>query len=314
MKHGQAMSSSSSNAPVHNAPSLGADDLPTRALTAFFALAFGLTWGIGALAIFFTDQIEAVFGKIGYTNPLFILAVYSPALASLFLVWRYQGFGGLRRYLRRLALWRMPAMWWMLLIFGIPAAFYAGSVLKGNGFGAFMFSPWYAAIPALVTALLIGPVEELGWRGLALPLLQRALTPFWAGLLLGVIWAVWHLPAFLMSGTPQSAWSFTPFFAGVIALSVIMTPMFNAARGSLLVAALFHFQTNGPAWPDPQPWDSVIFALIAVAVVWLNRRVMFTRDQAITNVLLAPRQSGSVAVSKLDADSAKPLPVQTPAS
>jgi membrane protease YdiL (CAAX protease family) len=108
-------------------------------------------------------------------------------------------------------------------------------------------------LPALLTTLLIGPVEEFGWRGVALPLMQRRLAPFWAGLWLGVVWALWHVPAFFLSGTPQSNWSLPGFFVGCVALSLILTPMFNAARGSLLVAALFHFQVNGPAWPDAQP-------------------------------------------------------------
>jgi len=110
-------------------------------------------------------------------------------------------------------------------------------------------------------------MEELGWRGVALPLLQRRFTPFVASLVLGVIWAVWHLPAFFMSGTPQSGWSFGSFFLGVMAITIILTPMFNAARGSLLVAALYHFLMNNPIWPDAQPWDSVLFALVAVVVV-----------------------------------------------
>jgi uncharacterized protein len=133
--------------------------------------------------------------------------------------------------------------------------------------------------------------------------------------LLGVIWAVWHMPAFLMRGTPQSAWSFAPFFAGVVALSIVMTPMFNAARGSLLVAALFHFQTNGPAWPDAQPWDSAIFALVAAAVVWLNRGAMFARGQAVVDVLLPRQQPASAKGDRSDAhaDLSKPLSVQAPA-
>jgi membrane protease YdiL (CAAX protease family) len=57
-----------------------------------------------------------------------------------------------------------------------------------------------------------------------------------------VFWGLWHAPAFLFGGTPQSAWSFGPYVIGVLALSVILTPMFNAARGSILIAALFHFQ------------------------------------------------------------------------
>ena len=55
-------------------------------LSPIFALAFGLTWGIAALLVLFPDQIEAIFGELSYTHPLFILAVYSPGFAGVFLV------------------------------------------------------------------------------------------------------------------------------------------------------------------------------------------------------------------------------------
>ena len=264
-----------------------------RTLGAFLALAFGLTWGIAAVMILFTEQVESIFGELSYTNPLFVLAVYSPGFAGMVLVWSHYGVSGLGRYFRRLMLWRMPAGWWAFLVAGIPAMFYAGAAIKGTITDSFAFSPWYSVLPALGTALLIGPIEEFGWRGLALPLLQRKLAPFWAGLLLGVIWAAWHIPAFALSGTPQSSWSFPAFFLGVVAISVIMTPMFNAARGSLLVAALFHFQTNGPAWPDAQPWDTVVFMIVAAVVVWLNRRTMFRREGAVCDVLMPESEQES---------------------
>ena len=111
---------------------------------------------------------------------------------------------------------------------------------------------------AMAFMLVLGPVEEFGWRGVALPLLQRRLAPFWAALLLGAVWGVWHLPAFLLSGTPQSGWSFTPFLVGSVCLSVIVTPLFNAAGGSILLAVLYHFQVNNPLWPDAQPYDTVV--------------------------------------------------------
>ena len=98
--------------------------------------------------------------------------------------------------------------------------------------------------------------------------------------------ALWHTPAFLMSGTKQAGWAYWPFFLGVVAISVILTPMFNAARGSLLVAALFHAQMNGPAWPDAQPWDMLGFALVAAVVVWVIRRTMLTRGTGATDVLM----------------------------
>ena len=186
------------------------------------------------------------------------------------MVWRHYGPHGLASLFRRFTLWRMPGRWWALLLLGMPAVFYAGAAVTGNA-GDFPFDPWYGVLPALIPAFFIGPIEELGWRGVALPLLQRRFAPLWASLIVGVVAALWHTPAFLMSGTKQAAWSFAPFFLGVVAISVILTAMFNASQGSLLVAALFHATMNGPAWPDAQPWDMLGFVLVAAVVVWFNR-------------------------------------------
>ena len=261
-------------------------DMNFEALIPFFAITFALGWGILAILIFFPIEAEAIFGPMGYTNPLFILAVYSPAIAGVFLVWRHCGTTGLKRFFRRLALWRMPLCWWAFLGIGIPIAFYLGAAIKGTIADPFPFSPWYGVLPALATGLVIGPIEELGWRGLALPLLQRRYAPLWSSLILGGIWGMWHLPAFFLSGSPQSAWSFGPYFVGVLAITVILTAMFNAAQGSLLIAALYHFQMNGPAWPDAQPWDSLVFAVAAVIIVLLNRRTMLSGDRAATDVIM----------------------------
>jgi hypothetical protein len=219
------------------------------------------------------------------TNPVFILLVWSPAIAGLTLVWRHYGRSGVRSFLRRLTLWKTPSPSWVFLLLGIPAVKYVGAAFNGTA-GDFPFSSWYGLLPALAIALFIGPVEELGWRGVALPLLQRRFAPLWSGLILGAFWAVWHAPSFLLSGTPQGAWSFGPYLLGVLALSVIITPLFNAAQGSILMAALFHFQMNGPAWPDAQPWENYLFAAVAIAVVILNRKAMLTRTNAVTDVLM----------------------------
>jgi hypothetical protein len=112
-----------------------------RTLIPFFALAFGLTWGLAALMLLFPDQITSLFGEVSYTNPLFILAVYSPAFAGIFLVWRHYGVKGLGSYFRRLTLWRMPIAWWGFLAIGIPALFYLGAAIKGTIADPFPFSP-----------------------------------------------------------------------------------------------------------------------------------------------------------------------------
>lgn len=257
-----------------------------KMLGPFLALAFGLTWGLGVLLVLFSDQLTAIFGEVGLSNPVIILMVYSPGIAGVFLVWWHYGYQGLGRFFGRLTLWRAPLRWWLFLIIGIPAVVYTGAALKGTIGDPFPFSPWTQALPALTMALFLGPIEEFGWRGLALPLLQRRFAPLWAGLILGVIWAVWHLPSLLMSGMPQSSWSVVPFFLGLVAISVILTPLFNVARGSLLVAVLFHFQMMNPIFPDAQPWDNLLWIAVAVIVVWLNRSTMLQRGSGVTDVLM----------------------------
>jgi len=259
--------------------------MKTKTLIPFFAITFGLTWGLAALLFLMYDQIVAIFGEVSPSNPLFILAVYAPGIAGILLVTLKGGFKGLLNFLKRFSLWRAPLAWWVFLLLGIPLLVYAGAALNGTRSTPFPFSPWYQVFPAIASALLLGPIEEFGWRGLALPLLQRKMAPFWAGLLLGVIWAIWHIPSFLIGGTPQSAWDFGPYFLGLVSVSVILTPLFNASRGSLLIAALYHFQVMNPLFPDAQPWDTLFFVLAAVMIVWLNRKTMFQKGSGVREVM-----------------------------
>ena len=258
----------------------------TKTLLSFLALTFGLSWVPMALFMIFPDQLTPIFGEISTSNPFFLLAVYAPGISGIFLIWRYYGLKGLGSFFRRLFIWRAPIQWWLFLLLGIPVIVYMAAAIKGTASEPFRFVPWYLVFPALIQSLLLGPMgEEFGWRGLFLPLLQRRFSPFWASLILGVVWAIWHAPAFLMSGTPQSAWSFGPFFIGLVAITVIMTPLFNASRGSLLIAILYHLHIMNPIFPDAQPWDSFLFAIAAVVIVFINRRQMFQRASGVTEVL-----------------------------
>ena len=79
------------------------------------------------------------------------------------------------------------------------------ALLKGTlSAYVFPFSSTSQVLSALGIALIVGPVEDLGWRGVMLPLLQPRFAPIYAGLIVGTVWGVWHIPAFLLSGTPQS--------------------------------------------------------------------------------------------------------------
>lgn len=264
-------------------------DLPFAALVPFLLLTFVLAWGLLAVFLLFQEHLARVFGPISARHPLFILAVYAPAIAAFTVVAAHAGLAGLRRFLSRLLLYRTTPGWYAFVLLGIPLAYAGGALLKGSKLMDLLALPEAGALLATMAFMLVlGPVEEFGWRGVALPLLQRRLKPARAGLALGLVWGVWHLPAFFLGGTPQSQWGFLPFLAGAVAVSVIVTAMFNASRGSILLAALFHFQLNNPLWPDGQPHDAIIFAVAAGAVLWCNRGAMFSRAGAVTVVVPRP--------------------------
>lgn len=268
------------------------DAIPFGAIASFLLLTFGIAWGILAAFIFLPETMAGLFGEITGQHPLFYLAVWAPAISAFIVIFRLSGLKGLRRHLGRFLIWRCSRGWYAFLLIGVPLVFFAGSLLKGNlSESAFPFTSVPSFLAALVFIAIKGPIEEFGWRGLALPLLQRRMAPVWAALLIGVIWGLWHMPAFLLSGTEQSDWSFLPFFMGTIALSVIVTPLFNASGGSIFLPALFHFMLINPAWPDAQPYDTYLFVLVAVVIVWLNRTVMFTRNYSTTEVIPAERAS-----------------------
>lgn len=263
--------------------------VPTVALLAFTLITFAISWGILGLYIFFPDTASSGFGEITGKHPAFVLAVWAPAFAAFAVVLYFGGIQGARAFLSRLGLWRCPAGWVVFLLLGIPLVFAAGAAVKGTllavplpfdtlgaGIGA--------GLGAMMFMLFLGPVEEFGWRGVALSILQRHMALLWAGLIIGATWGLWHLPAFYLSGTVQSGWGFAPFFLGNVCLSLIVTPLFNASRGSILWPALFHFQVNNPLWPDAQPYDTYFFVGVAVLVVWINRRAMLTRNGAVTEV------------------------------
>jgi membrane protease YdiL (CAAX protease family) len=221
-----------------------------RQLVVFFVAVFAWTWGLAALFVMAPDWVETSFGPISATQPLFILAVYAPSLLSLVLTAVFEGGAGLRNLLARLNPLRAP-LWWFVVI---PVAFVIIALVPGLvawviGRGeAPAFAGWAFVGSALTVMFLAepGPLgEELGWRGFALPRMHTIWSPRKASLILGVIWAVWHLPAFFISGSPQQALALPFFIAGAISISVMASWLFVNTAGSVLLSMLLHRMANG---------------------------------------------------------------------
>jgi len=281
--------------------------IPLRSIGIFLAITFGLAWSIIGLFVFLPDPMTRLFGPLSGNHPLFFLAVYAPAIAAVAIVLRHGGVAGVRQFLKRLMILACSAPWTVFLLLGLPVIFYAGAALNGNLFTEPLpITSLRGLVIALLLSAIKGPVEELGWRGFALPLLQRRLAPVWSALILGAVWGFWHLPAFMLSGLQQSAWSFAPFFAGTIAISLIATSLFNASRGSILIAAVLHFQLMNPIWPDAQPYDTYLLLVVAAVVLFLDRDTMFGGKGALTEII--PGYDGRHARQTEGADVDRRLP------
>ncbi|AKS41554.1 CPBP family intramembrane glutamic endopeptidase [Wenzhouxiangella marina] len=264
--------------------------VPSLAVFPFLALSFLLTWGVIGTYILAPQTALDWFGEIHGAHPLFFLATWSPAIAAFLIVYRYSGLSGLRAFLSRVLMWRGSWGWAAFILLVLPLVFLVGSMIKSGP----MFAPLPSegagrVIVVMFMMLFLGPVEEFGWRGVMQPLLQRHMAPIWAGLIVGATWGIWHLPAFFLAGVVFVDWSFLPFFIGNITLAVLVTPIFNSSRGSLLWPMLFHWQLINPFWADAQPWDTWILVGVAAVVVGVQRKSMFGRADAVTTVIPAAR-------------------------
>lgn len=264
-------------------------------LLSFFLIAFAISWGLGAVFFIFSAQFIRLFGEPDLRKPFYNifnhLATAGVPIAAFLVVARMHGAAGIRAFLRRFLHWRVGARWYALAVLLLPVLYALSRMIyvtRGGEAEAYFFNPWYVVIPAALFQLVndAGPMEEFGWRGFALPLLQQKFSALSASVILGVIWAVWHIPAFYIPGTAQSVWDLPTFFLNMVSLSIIMTVLYNGTGGSILLVYLFHWQINNPfhlsAFPNDRLIFTVLFAIVAVLLI----------------ILLGPRSLGSTKITE----------------
>lgn len=211
----------------------------TDNLAAFFVLAFGISWAFWLPMAW-----------MGLSSPMLrILGSFGPGAAALILLAITEGRAGLRAIGRRMIIWRVGIGWYLVSLFGTAAillpAIGIHLLLGGSGLQWNDPNQWYLIIPAFLQVLFLSVLgEEIGWRGFALPRLQRPLSALGASVLLGTIWGLWHLPLFWTESNFHSEIPFSLFLVQDIALAILFTWIFNNTRGSLLMAHLFHAASN----------------------------------------------------------------------
>lgn len=198
-------------------------------LIAFFVLAYLLTWWIYPLLKF--SPLLGIFGLFG------------PALAAIIVAALTEGKAGVKALLSRVVRWRVGIPWYVIAL-GLPTVLSLATAALAYliGESGFIRVGALAPIELVLFVLVVG--EELGWRGYALPRLLEKRSPLIASLILGVLWGLWHLPTFLVPGTPQYGLPLTAFVLLTIEYSILMTWVFLYSAGSVLVATLFHGAIN----------------------------------------------------------------------
>lgn len=247
-------------------------------LIAFFSLAYGLSW--------------AVYPLLAVSPMLGIIALFGPAIAAIVVSVLTGGRAAIAALFQRLGRWRIPIHWYAIAA-GLPLLLGLAAALLNVVLGAPL--PNQLAPVMLINIILILLVvgEELGWRGYALPKLLESHSALSASLILGVLWAGWHLPGFFIPGLPQYGEPFLGYLLWFIALSVLFTWLYQHTQGSVLLATVFHGMHNLSGVflygvePARQRWllaaVSVAAALLIILMNrWRLRRSLPLQDQAAT--------------------------------
>jgi CAAX protease family protein len=198
-------------------------------LIAFVVLAYLLTWWIYPLLKF--SPLLGIFGLFG------------PALAAIITAAMTEGKAGVKALLRRAVLWRVGLPWYVIAL-GLPTILSLATAALAYVIGASEFIRVGALAPIELVLFVLVVGEELGWRGYALPQLLEKRSALMASLILGVLWGLWHLPTFLVPGTPQYGLPLTAFVLLTIEYSILMTWVFLHTLGSVLIATLCHGAIN----------------------------------------------------------------------
>jgi membrane protease YdiL (CAAX protease family) len=270
-------------------------------LVAYFVLAFAGSWipflplllarnGFGLLP--FTLPGWTVYDLIpGLPLTTTLAAFTGPTLAAFIVTAATSGAAGLRQLLRRIGQWRVGVGWYLLALLGYPLIYVGcGIITLGGASLPTLLAQWSLLftvyLPYTVADLISTMGEEMGWVGYGLPNLQQRIAPLLAAVTLGVLWALWHLPAYFVTGLlgPFTIGGFAIFIFFCVATRLTWTWFFNKATGSVLLIALLHAASNGanigliPRFPMVPPTATLLY-LGFILVVFPVLILLFTRGR-----------------------------------
>lgn len=235
-------------------------------LLTYFILTFLITFGCWFIGILTNEPT------------LFDLGLWGPAISAILTLMVAQGKPGIKELFSRILLWRVPIRWYLLIIFGWPAISILAALIHAQITDqplVIRWDNWSGLQTWLFSAIVLGfwACEEIGWRGYALPRLLDRWNALSSSIILGILWALWHLPYYLGANGINPEFYALPIFT--ISASVLMTWVFKHTQGSIFVATFFHFwiniydalQADKLTLADPGGEDMILYLLMAAAAV-----------------------------------------------
>jgi membrane protease YdiL (CAAX protease family) len=221
----------------------------TRATTVSFLLA----WIVSTL-VFLAYNIFINHAPI---SPILVAFILVSVVPVAFVISRaFSRTPSVRKLVSSLVKPRGGAVWYVLALLLKPILMWISigvSTVLGRGTGSAASLPAFGwEFAGLVLTVFLyqffffnAAGEEVGWRGFAMPRLQAKTSPLIACLMIGLLWAPWHVPLWYAEGAPIFTWDFwITMFLVIVPSSVITGWLYNRSRGSILVAGIAHAMSN----------------------------------------------------------------------
>ncbi|MGE7883681.1 CPBP family intramembrane glutamic endopeptidase [Bacillus sp. NPDC094077] len=241
---------------------------------------FICTWTLWGLLISLIKLNITTFGT-PLAMILFVFGGIMPAIIEVSLKKKYGSKKEFRVFIKNIVNPKHHFAWYILIIVLAFISCYLPTIFGG----ATMQKTLYVALLNFPIMIFGGGLEEIGWRGFLQPALQRRFSAFFSTVIVSIIWAIWHLPLWFIPGTNQSQRDFLAFTITIIAVSFLLTTIFNATK-SIFMCLIFHALLNS-FWSVYVPNDKIlpafstlifgIFVFIVYKVVMKRKRLLLIR-------------------------------------
>lgn len=245
-------------------------------LILYFFITFLVAW-----LLFITASVVSDNAQLSTLSRLLIfIGAISPGLVAVSLTAITKGADGVKLLINKISVKGTKAVWYIFAVTFIALIKLLAALvffLLYNSWPQFGTTSPYVMLFSIAISMWVQAGEEIGWRGYALPLMSKKIGLPMSGILLGIIWATWHLPLFYITAADTFNQSFPLYLFQVTALSVIMTWLFWKVNGNLLLLMVFHAAINNTKdiVPSASKASETPFTLNASPIAWISLALLW---------------------------------------